>query len=98
MASFDALVRDGGLEIEHHTTHGFFWLMHFGMYWLTERAQGRELAGEAMERIAPPYNPLLQQWAQLWHEIVNLPQGLLLKEAFDRALPKGQCIVARKPG
>jgi len=97
MAAFAELVQSAGLEIEHHTTHGFFWLMHFSLYWLTERAQGRELEGEAMARIAPPYHPLLEQWALLWHQIVGLPQGNLLKQAFDDALPKGQCIIASKP-
>lgn len=96
-AAFDELVCAAGLQVEQHTTHGFFWLMHFSLYWLTERAQGRELEGEAMERIAPPYDPLLQQWADLWHRILKLPHGHLLKQAFDQSLPKGQCIIASKP-
>lgn len=98
MAEFAALVSAAGLVIEQHTTHGFFWLMHFSLYWLTERAAGRELEGAAMDRIAAPYHPLLQQWASLWHQIIRLPDGPLLKQAFDAALPKGQCLVAVKPG
>jgi len=96
--AFAELVLASGLVIEQHTTHGFFWLMHFSLYWLTERAEGRELEGAAMDRIAPPYHPLLKQWAQLWHQILRLPDGELLKKAFDAALPKGQCIIAIKPG
>jgi len=96
--AFAALVNTAGLVIEQHTTHGFFWLMHFCLYWLTERAEGRELEGAAMDRIAPPFHPLLQQWAQLWHQVLQLPDGELLKKAFDAALPKGQCIIATKPG
>lgn len=94
---FAALVTSAGLEIEQHTTHGFFWLMHFSLYWLTERAAGRELEGAAMDRIAPPYHPLLQQWAQLWHQLLQLPDGPLLKQALDAVLPKGQCVIAIKP-
>jgi ubiquinone/menaquinone biosynthesis C-methylase UbiE len=97
MARFAGLVTSAGLVIEQHTTHGFFWLMHYSLYWLTERAAGRELEGAAMDRIAPPYHPLLQQWARLWQQIIELPDGKLLKQAFDAALPKGQCIIASKP-
>lgn len=95
--AFAQLVSAAGLQIESHTTHGFFWLMHFSLYWLTERAEGRELEGAAMDRIAPPYHPLLEQWARLWQQILRLPQGALLKQAFDAALPKGQCVIAVKP-
>jgi 2-polyprenyl-3-methyl-5-hydroxy-6-metoxy-1,4-benzoquinol methylase len=97
-AAFARLIAASGLKIEAHTTHGFFWLMHFSLYWLTERAQGRELEGAAMDRIAEPYHPLLLQWATLWQQILRLPDGALLKQAFDATLPKGQCIIAVKPG
>lgn len=96
MKSFAELINIAGLTVEQHTTHGFFWLMQLSLYWLTERAEGRELEGAALDRLAGPHHPLMHEWARLWHQILQLPDGDLLKKAFDSALPKGQCIIASK--
>ena len=95
--AFARLVEDAGLEIERHTTYGFFWSMWTMFYWAWAKSNGVELRGESLDVVNPPYPPLLNDWAKVWHTLIQMPEASPLKNALDDLLPKSQIIVARKP-
>lgn len=93
-SAFHKLVLDAGLEVETYTSWGFYWTMWMSIFWcLPQQAEGEETLG----LVAPPFHPALQHWAQAWDELMKLPKGRQMMEAFDRTLPKAQAIIARKP-
>jgi 2-polyprenyl-3-methyl-5-hydroxy-6-metoxy-1,4-benzoquinol methylase len=95
--AFASLVEDAGLEVERHTTYGFYWSLWTMFYWAWARSNGVELRGESLDVANPPYPPLLNDWAKVWHTLIQMPEAAPLKNALDDLLPKSQVIVARKP-
>ena len=94
---FRQLVTDSGLSIEFYTTGGFFWALWMLLYWATQKNTGVEIEGAVLDNIAPPFHPLLQSWAATWQQLIDMPEGLAVKEKLDQKLPKTQAIIARKP-
>lgn len=94
---FINLVERAGLVVEKKVQWGFFWTMWMSMHWVIEKNAGRELSGAALDKVAPPYSPELDDWAKAWNQIIMMPEGLLLKQKFDQLLPKSIAIIARKP-
>lgn len=95
--AFSALVSNAGLEIIQRDSSGFFWTFWMILYWTLVKAAGAELEGESLDVVRPPYPPLLNDWAKLWHQIVKIPEAAPMKKALDQLLPKSQIIIARKP-
>lgn len=94
---FSRLVKEAGLEIERHTTYGFFWSVWTMLYWAWAKSNGVELRGESLDVVNPPYPPLLNDWTRVWHTLIKMPESAQLKQALDELLPKSQVILARKP-
>ena len=82
---FEQLVKDAGLIVERRVSYGFYWSLWWMMFWACE------------QDFAPPWHPLLQNWAKTWDTLLTLPQGPRIKKALDEAMPKSQAIIARKP-
>lgn len=96
--AFASAVQGAGLEIVARHSYGFFWTLWMMIYWTTGKTEGRSFDGATHDLLAPPYSPLLEEWARLWLKTISLPGGELLREKLDAALPKTQIILARKPG
>ncbi|MEW4440682.1 MULTISPECIES: class I SAM-dependent methyltransferase [Pseudomonas aeruginosa group] len=94
---FAGLVRESGLEVLQQSTFGFYWTLWMCIYWTCARATGAELEGATHDVVQPPYPPLLNDWAKLWHQLLKMPESAPMKAALDDLLPKSQVIVARKP-
>lgn len=94
---FENLVSNAGLEIIHRDASGFFWTFWMFLYWTLAKTAGAELEGESLDVVRPPYPPLLNDWAKLWHQIIKIPEAAPMKKALDQLLPKSQVIIARKP-
>lgn len=82
---FGSLVSESGLIIENETTYGFFWTMFWAFFWTCD------------QDLSEPWHPLLQHWGHTWETMLTMRDGVRIKEALDRALPKSQVIIARKP-
>tara|TARA_R110000796_G_scaffold241303_1_gene362657 strand:+ start:11247 stop:12143 length:897 start_codon:yes stop_codon:yes gene_type:complete len=95
--AFVSLVTDAGLEIVRRDAFGFFWTMWMFMYWTLAKASGTELEGASHDVVQPPFPPLLNDWAKLWHQLIQMPESAPMKQALDQLLPKSQVIIARKP-
>ncbi|HSB94968.1 MAG TPA: methyltransferase domain-containing protein [Spongiibacteraceae bacterium] len=93
---FARLVEGAGLVIERRDQWGFYWVMWMSLYWACEKAAGNQQTGAVHDQLTPPYHPLLNAWADLWHQFINLPGGVEAKHALDGVLPKTQVIIARK--
>ncbi|MFT5782677.1 MAG: SAM-dependent methyltransferase [Pseudomonas sp.] len=94
---FGRLVTDAGLEIVRRDAFGFFWTFWMFLYWTLAKTAGDELTGTSHDVVQPPYPPLLNDWAKLWHQIIKMPEAAPMKQALDQLLPKSQVIIARKP-
>lgn len=94
---FARLVSDAGLEIVRRDAFGFFWTFWMFLYWTLAKTTGDELVGTSHDVVQPPYPPLLNDWAKLWHQIIKMPEAAPMKQALDQLLPKSQVIIARKP-
>lgn len=94
---FGSLVTDAGLEIVHRDSFGFFWTFWMFLYWTLANHSGMRLEGASHDAVQPPYPPLLNDWAKLWHQIIKMPEAVPMKQALDQLLPKSQVIIARKP-
>ncbi len=83
---FLALVENAGLTIERNFTYGFYRAVWWFFFWAS-----------AQPELAPPWQPLLQQWDETWRTLLAQPQGPQIKNALDSVFGKSQVIVARKP-
>src|SRR5690606_24320690 len=79
------LVRDSGLIIEKQSSYGFFWSVFWAFFWTCD------------QELTDPWHPLLAQWGKTWETLLTMRDGPRIKQALDKALPKSQAIVARKP-
>lgn len=95
--AFGQLVEQAGLVIERRSSYGFYWSMWMLIYWSQLKASGEQRTGETHDVVHPPYSPLLDDWASLWHRLIQIPEFSLVKQQLDRLMPKSQVIVARKP-
>lgn len=95
--TFGQLVEQAGLVIERRSSYGFYWSMWMLIYWSQLKASGEQRTGETHDVVHPPYSPLLDDWAGLWHRLIQMPEFSPIKQHLDRLLPKSQVIVARKP-
>ncbi|MFI8611284.1 class I SAM-dependent methyltransferase [Pseudomonas sp. NPDC077649] len=96
-AMFTDLVQDSGLEIVSRHDFGFYWAFWMMLYWADFQAEGKQLDAATHDLIAPPYAELLNDWATLWQQLLQLPAGPAIKRRLDALLPKSQIVVARKP-
>jgi ubiquinone/menaquinone biosynthesis C-methylase UbiE len=94
---FAGLVEGAGLEIVERASFGFFWTMWMFIYWVLAKNAGVELDGASHDIVQPPYPPLLNDWARLWNNLIQMPEAAPMKQALDQLLPKSQVIIARKP-
>lgn len=94
---FGCLVSDAGLEIVSRDSFGFFWTFWMFLYWSLARHSGLKLEGVSHDVVQPPYPPLLNDWARLWHQVIKMPEAAPMKRALDQLLPKSQVLIARKP-
>jgi SAM-dependent methyltransferase len=86
--TLDALVRAAGLEPVGRASRGF----HQSLWWAFRMALGAEVNQPA------PDAPLLRHWDAAWSALMEAPGGPRVAEALDRAVPKSQLVLARKPG
>lgn len=93
---FARLVSAAGLEIVRRDAFGFFWTFWMFLYWTLAKTTGDEMVGTSHDVVQPPYPPLLNDWAKLWHQIIKMPEAAPMKQALDQLLPKSQVIIARK--
>lgn len=94
---FENLVKQAGLIIEKRAYYSFYWLMWMMLYWTSARAHNIETSQETHRVVQPPYPPLVNEWAELWQKVIDLPESEPMRRALDHALPKSQIIIARKP-
>ena len=85
----DALVRDAGLEVVERSYRGF----HDSIWWSLRMATGSDVAPDRPES----FPPILQAWEQVWAAIRNTPASEAFIAALDRAIPKSQVLLCRKP-
>jgi len=96
-AQFMELVQSSGLQVISRHDFGFYWAFWMMLYWTNLEAEGSMHQGATHDLIAPPYAPLLDDWAAIWQRLLHMPAGPELKRRLDALLPKSQIIVARKP-
>lgn len=82
--AFTATITRAGLTVEASHSVGFFCSMWWALFWCAEATL------EDCDR------PLLNAWDRTWAELLKHPNGMRVKQALDRAVPKSQIIVARK--
>ena len=82
---FARMVGDAGLVVLEHTQHGFFWSIWWALFWACE------------VELYDPAHPVLDHWTAAWRAVLEMPQGLQLKQQLDQFMPISQIIVARKP-
>uniref|UniRef100_UPI0030D7DFC1 class I SAM-dependent methyltransferase n=1 Tax=Pseudomonas sp. RL_15y_Pfl2_60 TaxID=3088709 RepID=UPI0030D7DFC1 len=80
------LALDAGLTIERTTQYGFYHSVWWSLYWACEN-----------QSLSPPWHPLIESWTQTWTTLLSLPDGPIIKQALDAAMPKSQVVIARKP-
>ncbi len=92
--SFVRLVENAGLKIERYDTWGFYWTVFMSLFWLVhQEGKGNDAV---LDKIAPPYHPVLQNWANTWESWMELDSSNQLLKSFDQFLPKTQVIIAQK--
>ena len=82
---FEKLLVDAGLVVEQRAYYGFFWSVWWFFFWACK------------QDLSPPWHPLLQSWTNTWDQLLATPDGPRIKAAMDKAMPKSQLILARKP-
>lgn len=92
--SFVRLVENSGLKVERYDTWGFYWTVFMSLFWMVHRKES--FNGAILDKIAPPYHPVLQSWSNTWAGLMELNGSEKLLESFDKYLPKTQVIIARK--
>ncbi|PRC93961.1 class I SAM-dependent methyltransferase [Solimicrobium silvestre] len=90
---FAAMISNAGLKIENRQSSGFYWTMWMCLYW----ASAPQQQDATLDQIKQPYPPLLNEWANTWHQLMLTPDGNKVKEKLDSFMPKSQIIIARKP-
>lgn len=82
--SFRAMVERAGLVVERYSANGFHHSINCIFVWQTGLPLGTQ-------------HHSLNLWMRTWQMAVDGPRGMDLMQVFNRAMPKRQIIVARKP-
>ncbi|MNF33864.1 putative S-adenosylmethionine-dependent methyltransferase [compost metagenome] len=82
---FERLIEEAGLVIERKAEYGFYWSVWWFFFWACR------------QDLSPPWHPLLDSWTRTWNLLLSMEDGPRIKQALDRAMPKSQAIIARKP-
>jgi SAM-dependent methyltransferase len=90
----EALAASCGLEVEGRGQWGFYWFLWMNFFWVSQQESGDDAT--AMDRIRPPYHPLLQSWTETWTRLLELPETDGLRRALNELMPKSRVIVARR--
>lgn len=93
----EQLVVESGLIVEHRQATGFYWVIWMCFFWGCHKESGEPYDGATLDKITPPYPPVLDSWADTWLKFLQLPGALPIKQELDSLLPKSRIIVARKP-
>jgi len=96
--AFANLVTGSGLEILRRDAYGFYWSIWMLLFWTSAKSEGTEFDGASLDFVKPPYPAILNDWARLWRQVIQMPESAAMKQALDQLLPKSQVIIARKPG
>lgn len=96
-ADLEQLITSAGLEIVERSSYGFFWNLWMNMYWVCDRAAKNTPQAVSHDCTKPPYFPLLDDWTSLWARLSSLEEAQPLIRELDKALPKSQIFIARKP-
>lgn len=95
---FVALVERSGLVVEREQVYGFYWTLWMCFFWACQNAsRGDQDGGATLDMITGSDHGLLKSWSATWSQLLQLPQGVGVKQALDQWLPKNQIIIARKP-
>jgi hypothetical protein len=90
----EELAESCGLQVEGRGQWGFYWFLWMNFFWASQREAGDDAT--AMDRIRPPYHPLLQSWTETWTRLLELPETEGLRRALNELMPKSRVIVARR--
>lgn len=90
---FVELIANAGFVVESRQLSGFYWAMWMCLYWVSAPIQ----EGATLDQIKEPYPPLLNAWANTWHQLLLTPDGNKVKAKLDSFMPKSQIIIAKKP-
>lgn len=96
-SELEQLVVEAGLVVEGRQTTGFYWVIWMCFFWVCQKASGEPYDGATLDKITPPYPPVLNSWADTWLKFLQLPDAVPIKQELDSFLPKSRIIVARKP-
>ena len=86
----DAMLRAAGLTIERRSYCGF----RDSIWWALRMASGSDAAPNLPET----FPPILADWERVWAAIKQVPAAEAFVAALDRAIPKSQVLICRKPG
>jgi SAM-dependent methyltransferase len=81
---FASAITQAGLSVEARHFIGFYNSVWWSLFWSARPSRHEQEP------------PLLEVWARAWREVLRHPDGMRVKRALDRVLPKSQVIVARK--
>ncbi|MBP9035976.1 MAG: SAM-dependent methyltransferase, partial [Pseudomonadales bacterium] len=90
----EELAETCGLEITGRGQWGFYWFLWMCFYWASQQESGDDAT--TIDRIRPPYHPLLQSWSETWTRFMELPETDGMRRALNELMPKSRVIVARR--
>jgi ubiquinone/menaquinone biosynthesis C-methylase UbiE len=85
----DQLVESVGLTIERRASYSFYWSMWWILLWSEPSITMTTQFGGALK-------PVLRYWNKTWDALLAAPEGMRVKNALDKAMPKSQFLLARK--
>lgn len=91
----ERMAEAAGLQVQGRGQWGFYWFMWMSFYWAARHEA--DASTPMLDRIQPPYHPLLRCWSETWSRFLRLPGSDAMHEAFNRLMPKSRVIVARRP-
>lgn len=86
---FEDLVQSAGLEVVRHEYLAGFWAIFYLLKWATS-VEGEGLTDNV--------HPSTIHWTRAWEEVLNHPNGNIIRQALNSALPRCQVIIARRQG
>jgi SAM-dependent methyltransferase len=88
-SEFRGAVEAAGLAVEQQFYYGFYSSMWWSLRWAV-REDGIPFGHSG-------HSPLLRDWNKTWKNLLSSPHGQHIWKALEKALPKSQAIIARKP-
>lgn len=92
--ALEELVTSAGLEVVARGQWGFYWFVWMNFFWASQH--DAEVDVPTMDRIRPPYHPLLSSWSATWKHFLDLPGAPAMQRALNELMPKSRVIVARR--